>query len=146
MKKFLLTLITVCLAAVFLLTFISCCGNNLSIEGNDYKLRTAIYQEEDGSLTTVAIGEEDETYPDAKIVDVRLNANNNVLTIKDNTNGKVYEGAYTLLDDGIDSKIYKVDFNDKQGYATLSYTKYNDGKKELTVCLAIDDYTIYFYA
>lgn len=146
MKKFLLTLITVCLAAVFLLTFISCGGNNSSIEGNEYILRNAIYQEEDGSLKTVAIGEEDETYPDAKIVDVRLNANNNVLTIKDNTNGKVYEGGYTLFSDNIDSRIYTIDFDEKQGYATVSYTKYNDGKKELTVCLAIDDYTIYFYA
>ncbi len=146
MKKSLITLITVSLAVVLLFTFTSCGGNNLNIEDNEYILRTAIYQEEDDSLKTVAIGAADESYPDAKIVDVRLKASNNVLTLNDNTSGKAYEGGYTLFSDSIDSRIYKIDFDEKQGYATVSYTKYRDGKKELTVCLTIDGYTIYFYA
>ena len=92
--------------SVFLMSFIvfalsACNADVVKIEDYEWKMRTVMsndteaaqYQDE----LVVAVGEADELYPEAEIVDLTLTAKDGEITITDNTNGKTYNGTYEVM-------------------------------------------------
>ena len=119
--------------SVFLMSFIvfalsACNADVVKIEDYEWKMRTVMsndteaaqYQDE----LVVAVGEADELYPEAEIVDLTLTAKDGEITITDNTNGKTYDGV--------------------TGYATVSPTEYYDETEIPTLPINIDGYSLYF--
>lgn len=140
MKK-IIPVLFICILAMIL----TACGNDeVKIEGHEWKLRTAMNIDEEKLV--VAVDEKDEAYPDAEIVDVTLTANNGELVIKDKTNNETYSGAYEEMFVTENSEDYKIIIKGKDGYATVAYTTYADGTRELTLPITIAGYDMYFYA
>lgn len=139
MKKIIPVLFTLILAMIC-----TACGNDeLRIEGYEWHLRTAANINAEGLV--VAVGEKSEAYPDAKVVDVVLMAENGELIIEDRTNNERYKGAYEEMYVTEGSDDYKIIIEGKDGYATVAYTTYVDKTKELTLPITVDGYDLYFY-
>lgn len=79
----------------------ACNADVVEIEDYEWKMRTVMsndteaaqYQDE----LVVAVGEADELYPDAEIVDMTLTAKDGEITITDSTNDKTYTGTYEVM-------------------------------------------------
>lgn len=77
---------------LFIFSLSSCASETISIEDYEWKMRTVMSgnietaQNEDALI--VAVGEPDELYPEAKIVDLTLSAKDGKITITDKTNNK----------------------------------------------------------
>ena len=140
MKK----IITVLFICILVMIFSACGKDEIKIEDYEWKLRTAANINEEGLV--VAVGEKDKAYPDAKVVDVVLTAKDGELVITDKTNDETYEGAYEEMLITDSSEDYKIIIKGKDGYATVAYTTYADGRKELTLPITIGGYDMYFYA
>ncbi len=139
MKKIIPVLFICILAMIF-----TACGNDeIKIDGYEWQLRTAANINDEGLV--VAVGEKSEAYPDAKIVDVVLTAENGELIIEDKTNNETYKGAYEEMYVTENSDDYKIIIEGKEGYATVAYTTYEDGSKKLTLPITLDGYDLYFY-
>ena len=90
MKQRTLTImISVMMLTVLAFTF-SACGNDATkIEDYEWKMRTVMSNDielADSDDVVLAVGEKDEMYPNAKIVDLTLAAKDGKLTITDATN------------------------------------------------------------
>ena len=140
MKK----IIPVLFICILVMIFSACGQDEIKIEDYEWKLRTAANINAEGLI--VAVGEKDEAYPDAKVVDVVLTAKDGELVITDKINDETYEGAYEEMFVTDSSEDYKIIIKGKDGYATVAYTTYADGKKELTLPITIGGYDMYFYA
>lgn len=140
MKK----IIPVLCICILVMIFSACGKDEIKIEDYEWKLRTAANINTENLV--VAVGEKDEAYPDAKVVDVVLTAKDGELVITDKTNDETYEGAYEEMLITDSSEDYKIIIKGKDGYATVAYTTYADGTKELTLPITIDGYDMYFYA
>lgn len=140
MKK----IIPVLFICILVMIFSACGKDEIKIEDYEWKLRTAANI--NAEKLVVAVGEKDEAYPDAKVVDVMLTAKDGELVITDKTNNETYEGAYEEMLITDSSEDYKIIIKGKDGYATVAYTTYADGTKELTLPITIDGYDMYFYA
>lgn len=139
MKKIIPVLFILVLAVIF-----TACGKDeVKIEGYEWQLRTAANINAEGLV--VAVGEKTEAYPDAKIADVVLTAENGELVIEDKTNNETYKGAYEEMYVTENSDDYRIIVEGKEGYATVAYTTYADGSKELTLPITVDGYDLYFY-
>jgi len=96
MKK----LLSVFLMLTFAFALSACSTDVVAIEDYEWKMRTVmsnnieVVQNEDQLV--VAVGEADELYPDAKIVDLTLIAKDGEITITDATNNKTYSGTYKV--------------------------------------------------
>ncbi len=88
---------------ILVLSFLlcSCETQTLSIEDYEWKMRTVMRGGDGVTADTagfiVCVGEADEVYPDAKIVDLTLKAENGMITVEDFTNGKTYTGTYKVI-------------------------------------------------
>ena len=140
MKK----LIPVLFILILVMIFTACGKEEIKIEDYEWHLRTAMSLEKDGLV--FAVGEETEAYPDAEVVDVILTANDGELIIKDKTNNETYKGAYEEMYVTENSEDYKMIIEGEDGYATVAYTTYDDGTKELTLPITVGGYDLYFYA
>lgn len=140
MKK----IIPVLFICILVVIFSACGKDEIKIEDYEWKLRTAANI--NAEKLVVAVGEKDEAYPDAKVVDVVLTAKDGELVITDKTHDETYEGAYEEMLITDSSEDYKIIIKGKDGYATVAYTTYADGTKELTLPITIDGYDMYFYA
>lgn len=100
----------------------------------------------DSDLVVPAVGEADEVYPDAKVVDLTLTAKDGKITITDATNNITHVGTYTVEGKNPKGTDYKVTIDGKEGYATVAMTTYDDGSEEPTLPINLGDYSIYFYA
>ena len=128
-----------------LLFALSACGaEKMKIEDYEWKMRTVM--KNDSDLVVPAVGEADEVYPDAKVVDLTLTAKDGKITITDATNNITYEGTYTVEGKNPKGTDYKVVIDGKEGYSTAAMTKYDDGSEEPTLPINLGDYSIYFYA
>lgn len=144
MKKFL----SVLLMSLIVFTFSACNADVIAIEDYEWKMRTVMsndienaqYQDE----LVIAVGEADELYPDAEIVDLTLIAKDGEITITDTTNGKTYNGTYKVQKKTSKGTDYEIIIDGVTGYATLSPTEYYDGSEEPTLPISIGDYSIYF--
>ena len=122
--------------------------NYVKIEDYEWKMRTVMsndteaaqYQDE----LVVAVGEADELYPEAEIVDLTLTAKDGEITITDNTNGKTYNGTYEVMQKTPKGTDYEIIIDGVTGYATVSPTEYYDETEIPTLPINIDGYSLYF--
>ena len=144
MKK----LIALFCAVIFAVTLSACNDDVVKIEDYEWKMRTVMsndtesaqYQDE----LVVAVGEADELYPDAEIVDMTLTAKDGEITITDTTNGKTYNGTYEVIQKTPKGTDYEIIIDGVTGYATVAPTEYYDGTEIPTLPINIDGYSLYF--
>lgn len=144
MKKF----ICISLIIIFIFALTACNADVVQIEDYEWKMRTVMsndienaqYQDE----LVIAVGEADELYPDAEIVDLTLIAKDGEITITDTTNGKTYNGTYEVQKKTSKGTDYEIIIDGVTGYATLSPTEYYDGSEIPTLPINIDGYSMYF--
>lgn len=144
MKK----LIALFCAVIFAVTLSACNVDVVKIEDYEWKMRTVMsndteaaqYQDE----LVVAVGEADELYPDAEIVDMTLTAKDGEITITDTTNGKTYNGTYEVIQKTPKGTDYEIIIDGVTGYATVAPTEYYDGTEIPTLPINIDGYSLYF--
>ena len=126
----------------------ACNADVVEIEDYEWKMRTVMsndteaaqYQDE----LVVAVGEADELYPDAEIVDMTLTAKDVEITITDSKNDKTYNGTYEVMQKTPKGTDYEIIIDGATGYATVSPTEYYDGSEIPTLPINIDGYSLYF--
>lgn len=144
MKK----IISIFLMLIFTFALSACNSDEFAIEDYEWKMRTVmrndieVAQNEDELV--VAVGEADELYPDAEIVDLTLIAKDGEITITDTTNGKTYNGTYEVQKKTSKGMDYEIIIDGVTGYATVSPTEYYDGSEIPTLPINIDGYSMYF--
>lgn len=144
MKK----ILSVFLMSLTVFTLSACNADIVAIEDYEWKMRTVMsndietaqYQDE----LVIAVGEADELYPDAEIVDLTLIAKDGEITIKDSTNGKTYNGTYEVMQKTPKGTDYEIIIDGVTGYATVSPTEYYDETEIPTLPINIDGYSLYF--
>lgn len=144
MKKVIFVLLS--LALIFTLS--ACGGDVVAIEDYEWKMRTVmrndieVAQNEDELV--VAVGEEDDIHPNAKIVDLKLVAKNGSITVTDATNNKTYSGTYKVQKKTPKGTDYEVTIDGVKGYATVAPTEYYDGSEVPTLPINLGEYSLYF--
>lgn len=144
MKK----ILSIFLMTLMIFTLSACGGDVVAIEDYEWKMRTVMsndmeaaqYQDE----LVIAVGEADELYPEAEIVDLTLTAKDGEITITDTTNGKTYSGTYEVMQKTPKGTDYELIIDGATGYATVSPTEYYDGSEIPTLPINIDGYSLYF--
>lgn len=144
MKKMLSAALALCM----MFTLSACSGNVVAIEDYEWKMRTVASNDIETAQTPdeliIAVGEADELYPEAEIVDLTLIAKDGEITITDATNGKIYSGTYEVMQKTSKGTDYEIIIDDVTGYATAAPTEYYDGSEIPTLPVNIDDYSLYF--
>ena len=146
MKKVIFVLLS--LSLIFAIS--ACGGDVVAIEDYEWKMRTVmrndieVAQNEDELV--VAVGEEDDIHPNAKIVDLKLVAKDGSITITDATNNKTYTGTYKVQKKTPKGTDYEVTIDGIKGFAAVAPTEYHDGSEVPTLPINLGDYSIYFYA
>lgn len=144
MKK----IISIFLMLIFTFALSACNSDEIAIEDYEWKMRTVmrndieVAQNEDELV--VAVGEADELYPDAEIVDLTLTAKDGEITVTDTTNNKTYNGTYTIMQKTPDGTDYEVIIDGVSGNATVAPTEYYNNQETPTLPINIDGYSIYF--
>ena len=142
MKK----IVSILLLAATLMLALSACGiGKPKIEDYEWKMRTIAHVEGE-QLVYDAAAEERTAHPEAKIIEMTLVAKDGKITITDVTNGKTYEGTYTVSGRNPEGTDYQITIDGKSGYAGVAMTTYADGSEEPTLPISIDGYSMYFYA
>ena len=126
----------------------ACNADVVAIEDYEWKMRTVMnnnteaaqYQDE----LVVAVGEADELYPDAEIVDMTLIAKDGEIAIIDTTNGKKYSGTYEIMQKTPKGTDYEIIIDGATGYAIVAPTEYYGGSEIPTLPINIDGYSLYF--
>ena len=146
MKK----IISIFLMLVFVFALSACSGDVMAIEDYEWKMRTVIKNDieaaQDNDKFYVAVGEEDDIHPNAKIVDLKLVAKDGSITITDATNNKTYTGTYKVQKKTPKGTDYEVTIDGIKGFAAVAPTEYHDGSEVPTLPINLGDYSIYFYA
>ena len=144
MKKIIFILFI--LMSIFALS--ACNGDVVAIEDYEWKMGTVmrndieVAQNEDELV--VAVGEEDDIHPNAKIVDLKLVAKEGSITIADATNNKTYSGTYKVQQKTPKGTDYEVTIDGIKGYATVAPTEYYDGSEVPTLPINLGEYSLYF--
>ena len=142
MKK----IISILLLAVTLIFALSACGmGKPKIEDYEWRMRTIAHIEGE-QVVYDAAAEEITVHPEATIIEMTLVAKDGKITITDVTNGKTYEGTYTVSGKNPEGTDYHITIDGKSGYATVAMTTYADGTEEPTLPISLDGYSLYFYA
>ena len=139
--------------AVFLLFVVvfslsACNGDVVAIEDYEWKMsavmRNDIEVAQNEDELVVAVGEEDDIHPNAKIVVLKLVAKDGSITITDATNKKTYSGTYKVQQKTPKGTDYEVTIDGIKGYATVAPTEYYDGSKVPTLPINLGEYSLYF--
>ncbi len=142
MKK----IISILILTTMLIFALSACGmGKPKIEDYEWKMRTIMHAE-DNQVVYDAVAEKSDTHPEAKIIEMTLVAKDGKITITDVTNGKSYEGTYTVSGRNPEGTDYQITIDGKSGYAGVAMTTYADGSEEPTLPISLDGYSMYFYA
>ena len=140
----------VCVVVVlgFVLGLSACNGDEVVIEDYEWKMRTVMSNDIEAAQNEenliVAVGEADELYPNAKIVDLTLIAKDGEITVTDETNNKTYKGTYKIQQKTSKSVDYEVIIDGVTGYATVAQTEYYDGSEIPTLPINLGNYSLYF--
>lgn len=140
--------LTVMLLTLFIFTLTACNADAIKIEDYQWKMRTVMSNDvelADSDAVVLAVGQKDELYPNAKIVDLTLIAKDGRITITDASNGKTYEGTYKVSQTTGKGADYEITIDGKKGYCTVAMTDYYEGDSEPTLPINLGDYTLYFY-
>lgn len=144
MKK----IIPIFLMLTLTFTLSACNSNKIAIEDYEWKMRTVMRNDIEAAQNedefVIAVGETDELYPDAEIVDLTLTAKDGEITVTDTTNSKTYSGTYTVMQKTPDGTDYEMTIDGISGYATVAPTGYYDDPEIPTLPINIGDYSIYF--
>ena len=136
------------LLLVFVFVFSACGSDVMAIEDYEWKMRTVmsgnIEMEQNEDSLIVAVGELDELYPNAKIVDLTLIAKDGKITVKDATNNETYAGTYKVQQKTPKGTDYEITINGQDGYATVAPTEYYDGSEIPTLPINLGEYSLYF--
>ena len=144
MKK----IISIFLMLTFTFALSACNSDEFAIEDYEWKMRAVmrndieVAQNEDELV--IAVGETDELYPDAEIVDLTMIAKNGEITVTDTTNNKTYNGTYKVSQETPDGTDYEVTIDGVSGNATVAPTGYYDDPEIPTLPINIGNYSIYF--
>lgn len=126
----------------------ACNGNVVAIEDYEWKMgavmRNDIELAQNEDELVVAVGEEDDIHPNAKIVDLKLVANDGSITVTDATNNKSYSGTYKVQRKTPKGTDYEVTIDGIKGYATVAPTEYYDGSEVPTLPINLGDFSLYF--
>ena len=138
--------ISILLLMSIMIFALSACGvGKPRIEDYEWKMRTIMHAE-DNRVVYDAVAEESSTHPEAKIIEMTLVAKDGKITITDVTNGKTYEGNYTVSGKNPEETDYHITIDGKSGYGGVAMTTYADGSEEPTLPISLDGYSMYFYA
>ena len=140
--------ISILLILFALLTLSACNTEKTTIEDCEWKMSAVMNNDvtpADSDEAVIAVGEFDEVYPDAKIVNITLTAANGKITVTDITNSKVYNGKYRTTKKTPKGTDYEIEIDGQTGYATVSPTKYYNGTEVPTLPLVLGKYSLYFY-
>lgn len=135
---------------VLILTLLlaSCGTETVSIEDYEWKLQAVMKNDveaaQDEDTLVIAVGESDELYPDAKIVDVKLTAKDEKITVVDSTNDKTYSGTYKQTEKTPDGITYEMEIDGKEGFATVSPAEHYEGIDVPTLPINMGEYSVYF--
>ncbi len=130
-----------------LLSFTSCSSEKIAIEDCKWKMRTVMSNDielVDGDAVVIAVGETDEVYPNATVVDITLTATDGKITVTDITNDKVYNGTYKVTNNTPKGTDYEIEIDGQSGYATVAPTEYYSGEEIPTLPINLGEYSIYF--
>ena len=92
----------------------------------------------------IAVGEQDELYPNAKVVDILLTAKNGEITLADTTNNKTYTGTYKMTEETSKSVSYEIEIDGIAGNATIAITEHLGNILTPTLPINLGEYTVYF--
>ena len=144
MKK----IISLLLMLILVFTLSACNGDVVAIEDYEWKMgavmRNDIEVAQNEDELVVAVGEEDDIHPNAKIVDLKLVAKNGSITITDATNNKTYSGTYKVQQKTPKGTDYEVTIDGIKGYATVAPTEYYDGSEVPTLPINLGEFSLYF--
>lgn len=135
---------------LFVLVFaLSACNSKVvSIEDYTWKMRTVMSNNLEADQIedelVVAVGENDDIHPNAKIVDLKLVAKNGTITLTDVTNNQTFTGTYKVQQKTPKGTDYEITIDGIEGYATVAPTEYYDGSKVPTLPINLGDYALYF--
>ena len=143
MKK----IISLLLMLILVFTLSACNGDVVAIEDYEWKMgavmRNDIEAAQNEDELVVAVGEEDDIHPNAKIVDLKLVAKDGSITITDATNNKTYSGTYKVQQKTPKGTDYEVTIDGIKGYATVAPTEYYDGSEVPTLPINLGEYSLY---
>lgn len=126
----------------------ACCADVAAIEDYEWKMRTIMSNDAEAAQNqdelVVAVGQADELYPDAEIVDLTLTANDGEITLTDATKGKTYGGTYEAMQETPQGTDYEIIIDGTTGYATVAPTEYYNGSEIPTLPINIGGYSLYF--
>ena len=146
--EFMKRLISVFLMLIFVCTLSACGGKVVAIEDYEWKMgavmRNDIEVAQNEDELVVAVGEEDDIHPNAKIVDLKLVAKDGSITITDVTNNKTYSGTYKVQQKTPKGTDYEVTIDGIKGYATVAPTEYYDGSEVPTLPINLGEFSLYF--
>ena len=108
--------------------------------GDYYENDTKVADEE----LVIAVGEQEELYPNAKIVDIMLTAKDGEITLTDVTNNKTYTGTYKMTEETSKSATYEIEIDDIEGIATITITEHFGNILTPTLSINLGGYTVYF--
>ena len=139
--------IFVLLTLTLIFTLSACSGDVVAIEDYEWKMgavmRNDIEVAQNEDELVVAVGEEDDIHPNAKIVDLKLVAKDGSITITDATNNKTYSGTYKVQQKTPKGTDYEVTIDGIKGYATVAPTEYYDGSEVPTLPINLGEYSLY---
>lgn len=140
MKKLLtfITLIFIC--------FSGCSKKEkINIENSNWNIVTI--QSDNGEVIACSLNNESlykELYPNVEVLDMTCEAKDGNIIITDKTNNQKYQGTYEKIEKNIDSIIYKIAYEEKEGTAIVSKTKYGNDEEMLTLIININGYNLNF--
>lgn len=142
--------ITTLVLALVMIMLISACGVNgkpvVYIDSYEWKLQSVMNNDSEvaDEELVIAVGEQDELYPNATVVDIMLTAKDGEITITDATNNKTYTGAYKMTEETSKSATYEIVIDDIEGNATITITEHLGNRLTPTLPINLGEYTVYF--
>lgn len=141
--------IMVLILAWIITMLISACGLNgkeiVHLESYEWKMQSVMSNDTElaDEELVVAVGEPDELYPNAKVVDMILTAKGGEITFIDATNNQTYTGTYSITEETSKSITYKIVIDDISGNATISITEHLGNRLTPTLPINLGEYTVY---
>lgn len=145
MKKIISILL---LVNTVVLVLSACRTETVTIDDCKWQMRTVMSNDielANSDAVVLAVGEENEVYPNAQIVELTLIASNGKVTVTDATSSKTYEGTYSIDGKTSNGTIYSVTIDGKSGYATAEMTQNYNEADEPTLTINLGDWSLYFY-
>lgn len=116
------------------------------VESYEWKMMSVMSNNTDLSEDelVIAVGEQDELYPNAKVVDIILTATNGEITLTDATNNKTYTGTYKMTEETSKTATYEIEIDGIAGDATIAITEHLGNRLTPTLPINLGEYTVCF--